>query len=148
MPNYELVISKIRLGLRKSKYLLTPMENKELVSIDKNQLNPHLSDLFKNGVNARDSDIRNILRQNDIKLGYNSTNKIEILKSNVGKTKNLQTKETELKNELKTMISLIDDAEEQLHWKQIYDEIKIKGREYLESLLQEIVKHISCVDFS
>ena len=52
MPNYEPVISKIRLGLRKSKYLLTPMENKELVSIDKNQLNSHLSDLFKNGVNA------------------------------------------------------------------------------------------------
>ena len=69
VPNYEPVVSKIRLGLRKSKYLLTPMENKELVSIDKNQLNPHLSDLFKNGVNARDSDIRHILRQNYIKLG-------------------------------------------------------------------------------
>ena len=42
--------------------------------------------------------------------------------------------------------SLIHDAEEQLHWKQIYDESKIKGRESLESILQEIVKHISCVD--
>ena len=46
------------------------------------------------------------------------------------------------------MISLIDDADKQLHWKQIYDEIKIKGQESLESLLQEIVKHISCVDLS
>ena len=68
------------------------MENKELVSIDNNELNPHLSDLFKNGVSARDSDIRNILRQNDIKLGYNSKNKIEILKSDIGKTKNCKQK--------------------------------------------------------
>ena len=148
VPNYEPVVSKIRLGLRKSKYLLNPMENKELVSIDNNELNPHLSDLFKNGVSARDSDIRNILRQNDIKLGYNSKNKIEILKSDIGKTKKLQTKENELKNEIKIMISLIDDAEEQLHWKQIYDESKNKEQESMESLLQEIVKHISCVDLS
>ena len=92
VPNYEPVVSKIRLGLRKSKYLLNPVENKELVSIDNNELNPHLSDLFKNGVSARDSDIRNILRQNDIKLGYNSKNKIEILKSDIGKTKNCKQK--------------------------------------------------------
>ena len=124
------------------------MENKELVSIDNNELNPHLSDLFKNGVSARDYDIRNISRQNDIKLGYNSKNKIEILKSDIGKTKKLQTKENELKNEIKIMISLIDDAEEQLHWKQIYDESKNKEQESMESLLQDLLKHISSVDLS
>ena len=148
VPNYEPVVSKIRLGLRNSKYLLNPMENIELVSIDNNQLNPDLSDLFKNGVTVWDSDIRNILRQNDIKLGYNAKNKIEILKSDIGKTKNLKTKENELKNEIKTMISLIDDAEEQLHWKQIYDESKNKEEESMEPLLQDLLKHISCVRVS
>ena len=128
--------------------MLNPTENKELVSIDNNQLNPDLSDLFKNGVTVWDSDIRNILRQNDIKLGYNAKNKIEILKSDIGKTKNLKTKENELKNEIKTMISLIDDAEEQLHWKQIYDESKNKEEESMEPLLQDLLKHISCVDVS
>ena len=46
------------------------------------------------------------------------------------------------------MISLIDDAEEQLHWKQIYDESKNKEQESMESLLQDLLKYISCVDLS
>ena len=100
------------------------------------------------GVNSQDSDIRNILRKNDIKLEYNSTNKIQILQSDIGKTKDLETIEKELKNEIKIMISLIDDAEEQLHWKQIYDESKNKEQESMESLLQDLLKYISCVDLS
>ena len=39
------------------------------------------------------------------------------------------------------MISLIDDAEEQLHWKQIYDDKKIEGKQFLESLLQDLTNH-------
>ena len=104
--------------------------------------------IAKKGVNSRDSDIRNILRKNDIKLEYNSTNKIQILQSDIGKTKDLETIEKELKNEIKIMISLIDDAEEQLHWKQIYDESKNKEQESMESLLQDLLKYISCVDLS
>ena len=97
------------------------------------------------GVNSRDSDIRNILRKNDIKLGYNSTNKIQILQSDIGKSKDLETIEKELKNEIKIMISLIDDAEEQLHWKQIYDDKNIEGKQFLESLLQDLTnRNILC----
>ena len=142
---YEPVLSKICVGIRKSKYLLDPLENKEFVSIDKKPLNPCLTDLFMKGVNSRDSDIRNILRKNDIKLGYNSTNKIQILQSDIGKTKDLETIEKELKNEIKIMISLIDDAEEQLHWKQIYDDKNIEGKQFLESLLQDLTnRNILC----
>ena len=104
VPNYEPVVSQIRIGLRKSKYLLNPMENKELLSIENKELNPGLSDVFMTGVKSRDSDIRNVLRHNDIKLGYNSTHKLEILKADIGKTKDSKTKEIELKNEIKLMV--------------------------------------------
>ena len=124
--------------MRKTVSKMFLIENKEFVSIDKKPLNSCLTDLFMKGVNSRDSDIRNILRKNDIKLGYNSTNKIQILQSDIGKTKDLETIEKELKNEIKIMISLIDDAEEQLHWKQIYDDKKIEGKLFLESLLQDL----------
>ena len=50
----------------------------------------------------------------------------------------------EIKNELKIMISLVDDAEEQLYWKQIYNENKHKEETVLKSILEGLTKN----DFS
>ena len=42
------------------------------------------------------------------------------------------------------MISLVDDAEEQLYWKQIYNENKHKEETVLKSILEGLTKN----DFS
>ena len=62
IPDYEPVMFKIRIGLRKTKNLMKPLENRELFSVNNKPLNPCLKDLFNMGTNARDSDIRKILR--------------------------------------------------------------------------------------
>ena len=62
IPDYEPVMFKICIGLRKTKNLMKPLENRELFSVNNKPLNPCLKDLFNMGTNARDSDIRKILR--------------------------------------------------------------------------------------
>ena len=98
IPDYEPVVFKIRIGLRKTKYLIKPQENRELFSVNNKPLNPCLKDLFNMGTNARDSDIRKILRHNDIKLGYNAANKVEILDEDIRKKKDLPIRLKEIKN--------------------------------------------------
>ena len=141
VPNYEPIVLKICIGLRKTGYLQNPLVTKELSSISNKPLNPSLKDLFKLGINARDSDIRNFLRHNDIKLGYNVTNKIEILDEDIQKKKDLPLRLKEIKNEIKIMISLVEDAEKQLYWKQFYNENKEKGEETLKSILNDLTNN-------
>merc|ERR1712030_97095 len=59
-------------GLRKSKYYMTPNEEKELSSISGVELNPQLSNIYRAGIYARDSDIRNVIRYNDISKGHSN----------------------------------------------------------------------------
>ena len=61
VPNYEPLVQQIRIGLRKSKYYLTPNEEKELSSISGDELNPQLSNVYRAGIFARYSDIRNVI---------------------------------------------------------------------------------------
>ena len=44
-------------GLRKSKYYMTPNEEKELSSISGVELNPQLSNIYRAGIYARDTQL-------------------------------------------------------------------------------------------
>ena len=68
-------------GLRKSKYYMTPNAEKELSSISGVELNPQLSNIYRAGIYVRDSDIRNVIRYNDISKGHSNKNCLSVLKS-------------------------------------------------------------------
>ena len=49
--------------------------------ISGDELNPQLSDVYRAGISARDSDIRNVIRYNDISKGHSNKNCLSVLKS-------------------------------------------------------------------
>ena len=124
IPNYEPLIQKIRTGIRKSQYFLTPNQERELSSMKGEALNPKFANLYRSGVAARDSDIRNLIRYNDISKGYNTKNRISILKSETENSKTESTILKELQTEIKIMIEIIKNSETQLLMRKIYKENK------------------------
>ena len=98
-------------------------------------MNPKLANLYRSGVAARDSDIRNLIRYNDISKGYNTKNRISILKSETENSKTESTILKELQTEIKIMIEIIETPETQLLMRKIYKENKQKGVSFLEKML-------------
>ena len=110
VPNYEPVVTKMRIGLRKSGYLSQPLKEYPFVSMKGKPLNSDLKSLFSNAVAARDSNIRRVIRHNDFRKGYDPKNKIEVLEEDSRKPKTSVDKETELKTGIKIMIETLDDS--------------------------------------
>ena len=101
-------------------------------------LNPELSKVYRSEVSARDSDIRNIIRYNDISKGFSRKNRIPVLKSDVDNERSEECVIKELQTEIKIMIEIIEDAETQLFMKSVYKENKHKGAEFLERMLEAL----------
>ena len=136
VPNYEPLIKLIRTGIRKSEYFLYPMEDKkELTSMTGSALNPKLSSIFRSAVSARNSDIRNVIRYNDLSKSFSNKNRISILKSEINCEKSPETFVKELKTEIKIMIEIIDDAEIQIQMRSMLKENQTKGKDFLEKML-------------
>ena len=123
-------------GLRKSKYYMTPNEEKELSSISGVELNPQLSNIYRAGIYARDSDIRNVIRYNDISKGHSNKNSLSVLKSDAENPRLESNVVKDLQTEIKIMIEIIEDAEIQLYMKSVYKENKNNGKEFLEKMLE------------
>ena len=135
VPNYEPLITKIRIGLRKSKYFSEPTQEQDFVSMKGEKLNPGLKDLFNLGVRARDSDIWQVIRNNDLKSGYNAKNKVEVIEERVKHVSEVG-KIQQLKEEIKIMISMESDPESQLFLLNVYQHNKHKGEVYLKEMLE------------
>ena len=71
LPNYEPIITKMRIGIRKSGYLASPYEGENSKSMSGQKLNPVIMDIYKHWVSARDTDIRNVIRYGTVKKAYN-----------------------------------------------------------------------------
>ena len=87
VPNYEPVVTKMRIGLRKSGYLSEPLKDYPFVSMSGKPLNRALKKLFSNAVAARESDIHQVICHNDFRKGYDPKNKIEVLEEDAKKPK-------------------------------------------------------------
>ena len=135
VPNYEPLITKIRIGLRKSNYFSEPTQERDFVSMKGEKLNPGLKDLFNLGVKARDSDIRQVIRNNDLKSGYNAKNKVEVIEERVKHVSEV-VQIQQLKEEIKIMISMESDPESQLFLLNVYQHNKHKGEVYLKEMLE------------
>ena len=72
-----LILLPSGIGLRKSDNLSEPLKDYPFVSMSGKPLNRALKKLFSNA--ARESDIRQIIRHNDFRKGYDPKNKIEVL---------------------------------------------------------------------
>ena len=99
-------------------------------------LNPELSKIYRLRVSAKDSDIRNIIRYNDISRGFSRKNRIAVLKSDIDNERSEKCILEELQTEIKIMIEIIEDAETQLYMKSVYKENKHNGVEFLERVLE------------
>ena len=88
---------------------------------------------------AREYDIRQVIRHNDFRKGYDPKNKIEVLEEDVKKPKtNLQLIK-EVKDGIKIMIETLADSESQVLLTKIYKERKKEGLEFLQSMMDGIV---------
>ena len=135
VPDYEPLVKQIRTGIRKSQYYMTPNKDKELCSMTGAALNPQLSNIYRSGVSARDSDIRNVIRYNDINKGYSNKNCIPVLNSEKENPKSDDIIIKNLQTEIKIMIEIIDNADIQLHMRKHFKENKNKGKMFLEEML-------------
>ena len=98
-------------------------------------LNPKLPSIFRSAVSARNSDIRNVIRYNDLSKSFSNKNRIYILKSEINCEKSPETFVKELKTEIKIMIEIIDDAEIQIKMRSMLKENQTKGKDFLKKML-------------
>ena len=90
VPNYEPIVTKMRIGIRKTEYLSSPYERKDLKS-----------------TSAWDLDICNLIRYGNCKKAYNAANKVHILKENL-KEMSEKKKIQMLKTEIQIMLEILE----------------------------------------
>ena len=89
---------------------------------------------------ARESDIRQVIRHNDFRKGYDPKNKIEVLEEDAKKPKNTLQLIQEIKDGIKIMIETLADSELQVLLTKIYKQRKKEGLEFLQRMMDGIVK--------
>ena len=82
------------------------------------------------------SDIRNVIRYNDISKGHSNKNRLSVLKSDAENPRLESNVVKDRQTEIKIMIEIIEDAEIQLYMKSVYKENKNNGKEFLEKMLE------------
>ena len=79
--DYEENISRMRIAMRKQNYLTKPQNKKPSMSLEKNELNPELSNIVNVAMKQRQDDVLNVIRHNDFSKGYSTTAKFQVLKN-------------------------------------------------------------------
>ena len=130
VPDYETLISKMRIGIRANGYFSNVYEEKELQSMGGEPLTEELSDIFQRSVAQRDSDILNVVRHSELSCGYNQQSKLAILAKDQTESTSEKKIIQNLKNDIKIMISSIDDAIGQLNLWQYYQENNSKEKNF------------------
>ena len=110
----------MRIGIRKTEYLSSPYERKDLKS-----------------TSAWDLDICNLIRYGNCKKAYNAANKVHILKENLiemSEEKKIQM----LKTEIQIMLEILEESELQVALTKIYNENKSPGLNFLHFFLDSL----------
>ena len=79
VPDYEPLITKMRIGIRANGYFSDVYTGKELQLMEGQPLNDELRDVFQRGVAQRDSDILNVVRHSDLNFAYNQQGKLVVM---------------------------------------------------------------------
>jgi hypothetical protein len=95
IPDYRLLVTKIRYAIRKAAYLSNPLEVSSPHSIDGTELHECLTEVFEVSQQRRKEDIMKVVRFNDFREGYSSgKGKIPIMKDD--KLNKITEKEMEM----------------------------------------------------
>ena len=77
--DYEEIISKMRVAMRKKRYLTKPETDSGL--LDDKELNPNLPNLIEIANKQRQENILNVVRHNDFSAGYKTNADFKVLKN-------------------------------------------------------------------
>ena len=80
IPEYEDNIRKMRVCMRKSKYLNNSMDNEPFTSISDSDQNPELKNIISRSQNQKIEDVLNVLRHHDFEKGYSNDAHLCVLK--------------------------------------------------------------------
>ena len=138
VPNYEPLITTMRVGIRASKYYSEPQENKALQSITGKPLNEDLTNIHQIAIQTRDADIQNVIRHRDFRSGFDNKSTFFVLDEEKKMPISIEKKLQLVKNDIKVMIETIEDPAGQLAVLHSYKENKNEDLEFLENMLQDI----------
>ena len=69
IPDYTILVTKIRYAIRKQEYLSNPLQERAAFSIDGNELHESVSSVFEMSHQRRKDDILKVVRFNDFSEG-------------------------------------------------------------------------------
>ena len=132
IPHYTILITKIRYAIRKNKYFSSPLEKKAAFSIDGNELNGSLTNIFEISHQRRKDDILKVVRFNNFGEGYSSRKgKFPLMKDE----KFNKQDENEINTQLQVLIECIDDSELKEQCRTHYSSLKKGQMERKEAFL-------------
>ena len=133
IPDYENKIRVMRVSLRNSGYFDDESDIGELKSIEGDDLNRALLDIFKVSREKRDADILNVIRYSDLSKGYNSKSRIPILEND-------KSNETSLKEiEDQALILLHCIEEKDLPMEKFLNEKEGKTRDFFQAFIDCLI---------
>ena len=138
IPDYEIKIREMRVSLRNSGYFVDESDNGELKSIEGDDLNRALLDIFKVSREKRDADILNVIRYNDFSKGYNSKSRIPILEND----KSNETSLKEMEDQALILLHCIEEKEEKdLLMENFLNEKQDKTKDFFQTFIDCLIDH-------
>ena len=108
IPDYTILVTKIRYAIRKQEYLSNPLQERAAFSIDGNEIHESISSVFEMSHQSRKDDILKGVQFNDFIEGYSSKKgKIPVLKDE----KLNKPDEKEIDTQLLVLIECIEDSD-------------------------------------
>ena len=136
IPDYENKIREMRVSLRNSGYFDDESDIGELKSIEGDDLNRALLDIFKVSREKRDADILNVIRYSDLSKGYNSKSRIPILEND----KSNETSLKEMEDQALILLHCIEEKEEKdLLMEKFLNEKEGKTRDFFQAFIDCLI---------
>ena len=134
LQDYEENIAKMRVAMRKQKYLTKPEVDNGFYSMGNEELNPKLINIFKIANDQRQEDVLNVIRYNNFDAAHQNSSKLSVLKNEVK-----DKLEMNFETQLKILITSEEDAEIRENLKEYYKHAKKNPNFDEEKIIEDIL---------
>ena len=134
--DYEENISKMRVAMRKKRYLTRPETDSGLFSLDDIELNPNLSNLIEIANKQRQDNILNVARHNDFSAGYKTNADFKVLKNKAKEKLGIN-----YENQLRILIASEENAEMRENLTEYYSMAQKHPNFDEEKIVDDILAH-------